>query len=357
MKKILFPMILLCWIGLLSQASAEASQDGAQTAYAEIVFVQGSDILILRSNGQTVNEDPIGMRLSTGDQVQTGAKTSVELVTMPRRSRLRLSENTVVTMGNLGNDGSTTLNLLYGRLRSKVEKLAGNPSPYKVSSQSFVAGVRGTDFGCDVLVSRPGENSSTRVYCFEGSVEVGPSAPEAAEAAKSPENAGSAGSEGATGNEGASKAGFAPVLVSAGSMAVIGESNQGGAVGVVEKPIDAETTSFWKANEFTSAQPIGAAPTAAPELPTAMPAPLPVPAPAIDWTPIRKGIAAKNNAVIGACVFFSVGAAFLASSFYARQTDSALGDDLLRGGAICAAMGLPVLIFSIGIDPLRGVKP
>jgi hypothetical protein len=355
MKKILFPMILLCWIGLLSQAAAEASQDGAQAAYAEIVFVQGSDILIIRSNGQTVNEDPIGMRLSTGDQVQTGAKTSVELVTMPRRSRLRLSENTVVTMGNLGNDGSTTLNLLYGRLRSKVEKLAGNPSPYKVSSPSFVAGVRGTDFGCDVLVSRPGENSSTRVYCFEGSVEVGPSAPEAAEAAKSPENAGSAGGEGATGNEGASKTGFAPVLVSAGSMAVIGESNQGGAIGVVEKPIDAETTSFWKANEFTSAQPIGAAPISAPELPTATPAPLP--APAIDLTPIRKGIAEKNNAMIGACVFFSVGAAIMASSFYARQTDSALGDDLLRGGAIFATMGLPALIFSISIDPLRGVKP
>jgi hypothetical protein len=343
MKNLISPLFMVCALVFLSQGAAESPQSAGPTAYAEVVFVQGGDLLLLRADGQTVNADPIGTRLFTGDQVQTGAKTSVELVTMPRRSRLRLSENTVVKMGSLENDGSTSLNLLYGRLRSKVEKLAGKPAPYKVSSQSFVAGVRGTDFGCDVLVSRPGEASSTRVYCFEGSVDVGPSVPSAQEAGKSPEN------------PDASKASFAPVVVSAGAMAVIASPSQGGAVDVVEKPIDPETSSFWKANDFTAVQPSqAAAPTAGTEPIAAGAGPLP--APAIDLTPIRKGIVAKNNAVIGACIFFSIGAAFEGAYFCMRGSDPNAADSLLRGGAIFIGTGLPVLFFAVSINPLRGVK-
>ncbi len=342
MKTSSIPVFLLCGMAFLAQAAAAGAQGASETAFAEIVFVQGADLLVLRANGTPVTSEPIGTRLFTGDQIQTGAKTSVELVAMPRRSRLRLSENTVVTIGSLGGDGTTTLNLLYGRLRSKVEKLAGKPAPYKVSSQSFVAGVRGTDFGCDVLVSRPGEASSTRVYCFEGSVEVGPSAPTAEEAGKAPE-----GSE-------AAKASFAPVLVPAGAMAVIETPEKGGAVDVVQKPIDVDTTSFWKANDFTTVQPSGAAlPTATPE--SLSPAASP-PIAEFDLSPIRQGIKAKNNAIIGACVFLSVGAAFEGASFIMRHSNADTADGLMRGGAICVATGLPVLFFAISIDPLRGLK-
>lgn len=353
MKKTLFSLISLCGLILGSQAVAEAPQGTAQPAYAEIVFVQGGDILILRSNGQTVSTDPIGLRLFTGDQVQTGAKTSVELVTVPRRSRLRLSENTVVTMGSLGNDGSTTLGLLYGRLRSKVEKMAGTPSPYKVNSQTFMAGVRGTDFGCDVLVSRPGEKSATRVYCFEGSVEVAPQVPEAPEAAKAPENEGATGNEGAAAGQGSQKAGFAAIIVSAGSMAVIGEAKPGKAVDVVEKPIDAELKSYWKVNDFTSVEPVGAAMPG----PATSTAGLEAPSvPAFDLEPIRKGLRAKNGAIFGASIFFTGGAALEIASFMIRNSDPSMADGLARGGAICAATGLPVLIYSISINPLRGNK-
>jgi hypothetical protein len=341
MKKPMFTLFLLCGIALVAQSAAETSQGAAQAAYAEIVFVQGGDLLMLRSNGQAVNADPIGTRLFTGDQLQTGAKTSVELVTMPRRSRLRLSENTVVTIGALESDGSTSLNLLYGRLRSKVEKLAGKPAPYKVSSESFVAGVRGTDFGCDVLVSRPGEPSSTRIYCFEGSVDVGPAAPELAEPDKPTEKAD------------AVKANFSPVIVSAGSMAIIASANKAGAVDVVEKPIDLDTASYWKTNDFTSAQPSESVlPIASPSVAAADA----LSVPEMDLTPIRKGISAKNNALIGACAFISIGAAFEGASFLMRSSDSSTADGLMRGGAICVATGLPVLFFAISINPLRGVK-
>jgi formylglycine-generating enzyme required for sulfatase activity len=70
--------------------------------------------------------------------------------------------------------------LYYGRVRAKVAKLAGSSS-YKITSPSLVAGVRGTDFGCDLIAVRPRVKDGTdagaspvmsRVFCFEGSVSV-----------------------------------------------------------------------------------------------------------------------------------------------------------------------------------------
>jgi hypothetical protein len=346
MKMKLLFMISLFGMAFGLSAAAEPSSDFAQAAYAEIVFVQGSDLLILRSDGQFMSGEPIGAKLFAGDQVQTGAKTSVELVAMPRRSRLRLSENTVVTIGALGNDGSTTLKLLYGRLRSKVEKLAGTQTPYKVVSHTFVAGVRGTDFGCDVLVSRSGEQSSAQIYCFEGSVEVGPSAPPVGESSAKD---GDAGKEGPKDKATPTEAGsFAPIVVSAGSMAVVEITSQSKKVDIVEKAIDAEIKTFWKANEFTAVQPIGIiVPAAAPDL---------VPSAVFDFAPIKKGIQAKNSAVAGALVFFTCGAALDVASFMMRSDNAKTADGMLCAGAVCAGMGLPLMIYSIAINPLKGTK-
>jgi hypothetical protein len=327
-KASLLALLLVLAMGV-SQAAAESAAAEAGV-YAEIVFSEGGDLAILRSGGQLSTGEPIGLKLLPGDQIQTGSKTSVELVLMPRRSRLRLSENTAVTIRSMGSDGSTGLELVYGRLRSKVTKLASSASPYRVSSQAFVAGVRGTDFGCDVLASRPGLVAAPRVYCFEGSVEV--EANPAADGAAKPEE---------------SKA--EPVVLSAGSMAVIEAPAQGKEASVVQKPIDVETSTYWKANEFTSAMP--SAVTALEASPAALPAP------AFDLSPIRKGLIGKNAAGLASLAFFGAGAAFEGMSFLLRDSDAKLADTLLISGAICSAAGLPVLILSIAIDPLRGVKP
>jgi len=64
------------------------------------------------------------------------------------------------------------MQLVYGRIRAKVEKLAGTDS-FSVRSTQAIAGVRGTDFGLDVITSRATSSAtSTTAYCFEGSVEV-----------------------------------------------------------------------------------------------------------------------------------------------------------------------------------------
>jgi hypothetical protein len=299
--------------GLLLLASAGAV---AQTAaYAEIVYSQGEDLVVLSSGKQRTLKDPIGERLSAGDQIQTGSKTTVELVLMPRRSRLRLSENTVATIRELSTEGATGIELLYGRLRSKVERMTAREEQFNVRAPSVVAAVRGTDFGCDVILYPSGKTAPTKVYCFEGSVDV--STP-------------------------LSPAGAAPVAVGAGSMAVVSLSAEGSAPSIAKSSIDGDTLKFWKANEFTEKLPKEAA-----QLSTA-----PRQMPAFDLEPIRKGIAAKNAAIIGSGALFIAGAALGGTGFYFRDSNPDLSDTLLLSGALTAALAIPSLVLAISIDPL-----
>jgi hypothetical protein len=345
MKTKPFFLILLLGIVLGTSVVADGAKDSAPTSYAEIVFVQGEDLLILRSDGQAVSGEPIGIRLYAGDQIQTGAKTSAELVTMPRKSRLRLSENTVVTIGTLGDDGSTTLKLIYGRLRSKVEKLAGTKAPYNVVARSFVAGVRGTDFGCDSLIPRAGEQASSRIYCFEGSVEVKPTqiVPEAEKKENQAENEGQTDS-----NATKEEIPAGPIVVSAGGMALIEEKGQGKPADIVERPIDIEIKAFWKANEFTEVQPTAAIASAS-DMGLA-------PGFKVDLDQIEKGIKEKNKAMGGALLIFACGTALDIASSVMRSRDTQLSEGLLSGGAACAAMGIPIMIYAISIKPLKGIK-
>jgi hypothetical protein len=346
-KPYLIGLAVIVCLARLPHVAAEEAKTAGKGAYAEVVFVQGDDLLILRTGGGAENGDPIGLKLFTGDQIQTGAKTSVELVAMPRRSRLRLSENTVVTIGSLNADGSTSLILLYGRLRSKVEKIAGKTAPFSVVSHSFVAGVRGTDFGCDLLVPRAGEQASAKIYCFEGSVEVAPSTQaETGDQAMRSEGD-SAKVPQASPSEAAAGVPFSPVVVSAGSMAVIDAKVRSEQANVVEKPIDIEIKAFWKANDFTASQPIGLIEDKGTDL---------APGAMLDLAPLKKSIKIKNNAVGASFVLFGSAAGLNIASALIRRSDNKIADGLMVGGAACAAMGVPVMIYSIAIDPLKSIK-
>ena len=370
---------LLFALALAQAALAEAPKAAASSAsgYAEIVFAQGDDIVILRSSRQIGGADSIGTRLVAGDQIQTGAKSSVELVLMPRRSRLRLSENTVVTIRDLGGEGSTGLELLYGRIRSKVEKLADVKQQFEVSSHSYVASVRGTDFGCDALAGRQGELAEARVYCFEGSVEVKPADIPAADAPVTDlpaVEAPAAVTPDAELPRAAARKAFAPIIVAAGAMAVIEAPASGKAAQAVEKPIDVDTSAFWKVNDFTSAEPVAmAVPSASPTATAAGPpaqetapaepslaktggavaAPT---APAIDLRPIRNAVAIKNAFALSSLVFLGTGIALEGLAYSTRAKDSVKADSMLEAGMICMAMGTPWIVFSIAVDPLRGHK-
>lgn len=107
-----------------------------------------------------------------GDQVQTGKGVFLEMHVVSGGAVIKLAENTTFVLERLA-DGKTSLRLVYGRIRAKVEKLAGTDS-FVVKSTQAVAGVRGTDFGLDVMAARSAALglTTTNVYCFQGFVDV-----------------------------------------------------------------------------------------------------------------------------------------------------------------------------------------
>lgn len=139
---------------------------------AVVEYASGDDVIVLRSGKRVPVSDPIGMELMEGDQVQTGKGVFLEMHLVSGGAVIKLAENTTFVLERLSS-GDTSLRLVYGRIRAKVEKLAGTDS-FVVKSTQAVAGVRGTDFGLDVVVARSAAlgSTTTNVYCFQGFVDV-----------------------------------------------------------------------------------------------------------------------------------------------------------------------------------------
>ncbi|WP_455381424.1 FecR domain-containing protein [Salinispira pacifica] len=171
-------MVLLIPAVLWAQSAAGESRH----PYGLILYAQGSDLSIYRNGTLTdydlSTSDVIGLPLFTGDLVQTGPGTFVEIQLQPSTTQLKIAENTTFRIQGLGGEGRGQIDLTYGRIRAKVESFAANVArdgsfPFSIRGQSAVAGVRGTDFGYDFIAGTDGETIPlTRVYCFEGSVEV-----------------------------------------------------------------------------------------------------------------------------------------------------------------------------------------
>lgn len=146
----------------------------AQTPYASITYAEGMSFILVR-DGKTAtwsiaSDDVFGMEIKPGDIIQTSASSFLELAINPISATVQIAENTSFRFDADESGTKSTGELYYGRVRAKVAKLAGSSS-YRISSPSLVAGVRGTDFGCDVI-STAGAPIVNRVFCFEGSVLV-----------------------------------------------------------------------------------------------------------------------------------------------------------------------------------------
>ncbi len=304
----------------------------AQAAVGEIVFVDGKgDVSVLRGGKILVLGEPIGFELHEADQVQTGAKTMVELRLKQKGAVVKLSENTVLLLQGL-EGGKSSLELLYGRVRSKVEKLTAKES-FEIRSASVIAGVRGTDFGCDLIVPRAGATSAAtsaaasaavpaavsavRVYCFSGAVEV----------ALAPPSTG-AGSEGL--------APPPPLIVEAGRMVLVElAASDSGATGptVLEtRPLDEALRKFWSMNEFSS--------------------PPPSSSPAFDLRAASAALARKNAALAGGLLLAATGATCGVAALAAGGESPELATWLGVGAALAGVASLPALIFSLSVDPL-----
>ena len=215
---------------LVAMAFAVAGAWAQGTVAATIEFSSGDDIVVIRSGKRLPFKDPIGLVLFQGDQVQTGKGIFVEMRLGTGSAILKLAENTTFVLERL-ESGQTSLQLVYGRMRAKVEKLTGADS-FSVYSTQAVAGVRGTDFGLDVIASRSAVAAATmtRAYCFEGSVEVIALVRSAAQAAESLE---------------AIPKSF---IISAGEMVKI--EGVPGKMDAVKQEVEESIRSFWTANDY-----------------------------------------------------------------------------------------------------------
>ncbi|MCP5514149.1 MAG: FecR domain-containing protein [Spirochaetales bacterium] len=117
--------------------------------------------------------DVLGLVFRQGDILITEPGTVLELQVSGSDSIIKISENSSFRIDTFPEKGGGLFSLTYGRIRAKVEKLTGSQS-FKIDGKSAVCGVRGTDFGYDIIADPAGlrEDILSRVYCFSGSVEV-----------------------------------------------------------------------------------------------------------------------------------------------------------------------------------------
>jgi len=150
------------------------SAENASAAAAVIIFNEGEDFEIIDSAGAPIEVlDIIGHELHEGDVVITYDDTFLELQVISSPNIIKIAENTDFQLETMEEGKVSNFKMLYGSVRAKVAKL-GRDEHFRIKGSSAVAGVRGTDFGMNVIVPQTGDSTEavTQVYCFEGEVEV-----------------------------------------------------------------------------------------------------------------------------------------------------------------------------------------
>ncbi|MFP4363650.1 MAG: FecR domain-containing protein, partial [Spirochaetia bacterium] len=145
-----FWKFLIISILLLTPALAFGQEDGAVIAFVDDPYEIEVDSL---------DYVDIGSVIPSGSTVSTYA-TAAEL-SLPDGSIIRLSEDTTFTLESLRNESQESrnvANVVVGRLRTVVSR--GMPGNTEVRTPSAVCGVRGTDFGVNVV---PGAQDQTFV--------------------------------------------------------------------------------------------------------------------------------------------------------------------------------------------------
>jgi hypothetical protein len=336
-----------------------------EKAVAVVEFSNGDDFIVIRKGRKLAAQDPIGLELLQGDQLQTGDGVFVELRIISGNAIVKLAENTTFVLERLG-DGQTSLQLVYGRIRAKVERISGADS-FSIRSTQAVAGVRGTDFGIDVVASRQSSLGSTvtNAYCFEGVVEVTAFVRSDALAAESLEAIPKA------------------FVIGAGEMVKV--EGAAGKAEAVKVPLEKAIQGFWKDNDYVSqVEPDASKPAPPVKAPALTPAeeraikdkairdqayaegydvakkefykgPDYVPegfVPVEDLEKIRKDAHSQRAGVIAGTVLGIGGASFAVTGYYQLMTgNSDGGASNLSTGALLSLTALPFFVLSLFAGP------
>lgn len=259
-----------------------AASLAAAAPWASIAYAEGTSFMLVRDGKtSTYSVDSaavFGMELRRGDILQTASSTFLEIYVTSVKASVQVAENTSFKCDSDSTGEQVTGELYYGRVRAKVAKLAG-ASSFRITTPTLVAGVRGTDFGCDVIAVRPSASSAgaaapaasttaassasaptlNRVFCFEGTVTVALS-PEAAEAARKAQKGASSSIEPVLISQNemvetvvASGGGTSTVLPATSGGVAAGTTAVGAALS--KTAISGEVSSFWLPRPFAEVAP------------------------------------------------------------------------------------------------------
>lgn len=207
-------------------------------AYGQILYAEGEFFSIVDSLGnravyEPYYDDVVGLQLQLGDTILTESETYLEIGFSNGSSIIKISENTTFRIDALTNDGGALLNVAYGRIRARVDRLTGEQD-FWISGYDTVAGIRGTDFGYDLFFDPEQENGAktTTVYCFEGSVEVIQELEDPSESSSDDKRIESKD----------------PIIIEANEMVVVQSGTPDQAL--VKEPLSLELDSFWQERDF-----------------------------------------------------------------------------------------------------------
>ena len=214
MSRIFFcPALLVAFVAV--QAFGNDASDAALAG--SLTYLEGLDFEILHAEGEASDIDPydaLGEEIFEGDSILTYDNTFIEIQLEYIDCVVKIAENSSFNVKSMTEKGGD-FEVVYGRVRARVEKLLGQD--IKVRGHNAVCAVRGTDFGIDVISSERSAEVLTKIYCFDGKVEV------------------------------SIEGKIEPVVISSGEMLVIRED-------VVElRGIDPEISEYWRAHAFKTA--------------------------------------------------------------------------------------------------------
>ncbi len=142
------------------------SQNLLAAEFGTFMVVKGS--VKIESRGTTADAK-VNSKVQAGDTIISGSESRAKIV-MSDRNILNISPNTKMKIEKYTNspgDKNVNLNLLEGKVRSKVEQKYDNKnSKFEVRTATAVAGVRGTEF----VTSYNAATKVTEVITLKGQV-------------------------------------------------------------------------------------------------------------------------------------------------------------------------------------------
>ena len=166
-RKFLFFMQLCAVVFLFTEVLIPAAS-AQQLGSARITAIEGQVEIRRYPSTQPIPVKitfKVDDRLSVGDTIITG-KNGKLVLGLTDGSQAVIAPKSTVVIKDLSESPRTLFEVIKGKTRVHIEKLGGQPNPYRVNTPTAVIAVRGTIF--DVLV----EGDETEVFLHEGEVAV-----------------------------------------------------------------------------------------------------------------------------------------------------------------------------------------